>query len=69
MAVKPIIYLPDPKLRLATALELGYRWLATHQPPAAAPTLVHGDFRNGNLIVDPGGVRAVLDWEAVHVGA
>jgi aminoglycoside phosphotransferase (APT) family kinase protein len=50
------------------ALELGYRWLATHQPPAAAQGLVHGDFRNGNLIVDERGVRAVLDWEAVHVG-
>ena len=24
--------------------------------------------RNGNLIVGPEGVRAVLDWEVVHVG-
>jgi aminoglycoside phosphotransferase (APT) family kinase protein len=31
-------------------------------------TLVHGDFRNGNLIVGPDGVRAVLDWELAHFG-
>jgi aminoglycoside phosphotransferase (APT) family kinase protein len=30
--------------------------------------VVHGDFRNGNLVVGPDGVRAVLDWELVHVG-
>jgi aminoglycoside phosphotransferase (APT) family kinase protein len=29
---------------------------------------VHGDFRNGNFIVGPEGVRAVLDWELVHIG-
>ena len=31
-------------------------------------TLVHGDFRLGNLIVDETGLRAVLDWELVHRG-
>jgi aminoglycoside phosphotransferase (APT) family kinase protein len=30
--------------------------------------VVHGDFRNGNLIVGPEGLRAVLDWELVHAG-
>jgi len=50
------------------AFELGLRWLADHRPPATRRTLVHGDFRNGNLIVGPEGVRAVLDWERVHVG-
>ena len=29
---------------------------------------MHGDFRLGNLIVGPTGIRAVLDWEMVHVG-
>jgi aminoglycoside phosphotransferase (APT) family kinase protein len=37
-------------------------------PPPAKARLVHGDFRNGNLIVGPEGVRAVLDWELAHVG-
>jgi aminoglycoside phosphotransferase (APT) family kinase protein len=30
--------------------------------------VVHGDFRNGNLMVGPDGIRAVLDWELVHAG-
>jgi aminoglycoside phosphotransferase (APT) family kinase protein len=48
--------------------ELALRWLADHcPPPPAAPRLVHGDFRNGNLMVGPEGVRAVLDWEIAHV--
>jgi aminoglycoside phosphotransferase (APT) family kinase protein len=29
---------------------------------------VHGDFRNGNLIVGGDGIRSVLDWELVHAG-
>ncbi len=50
------------------ALELGLRWLGERVPPPTAPKLVHGDFRNGNLIVGPDGVRAVLDWELAHLG-
>jgi aminoglycoside phosphotransferase (APT) family kinase protein len=49
--------------------ELAFRWLARHcPPPPRVLHLVHGDFRNGNLIVGPDGVRAVLDWELAHVG-
>jgi aminoglycoside phosphotransferase (APT) family kinase protein len=48
--------------------DLAFRWLADHcPPPPAHPRLVHGDFRNGNLMVGPDGVRAVLDWEIAHV--
>jgi len=48
--------------------ELALRWLADHcPPPPAHPRLVHGDFRNGNLMIGPEGVRAVLDWEIAHV--
>jgi aminoglycoside phosphotransferase (APT) family kinase protein len=50
------------------AFELGLRWLRAHLPPAGRTTLVHGDFRNGNLVVGPEGVRAVLDWELAHLG-
>lgn len=50
------------------ALELAARWLAGNRPPPSPRTLVHGDFRNGNLIIGPEGVRAVLDWELAHVG-
>jgi aminoglycoside phosphotransferase (APT) family kinase protein len=51
------------------AFELGLRWLAEHAPPDPPhPTLVHGDFRNGNFVVGPDGIRAVLDWELAHLG-
>ena len=49
--------------------EVALRWLDAHcPPPPAHPRLVHGDFRNGNLMIGPEGVRAVLDWELAHVG-
>jgi aminoglycoside phosphotransferase (APT) family kinase protein len=49
--------------------ELALRWLRDHDPgPSDEVTLVHGDFRNGNLIIGSDGVRAVLDWELAHTG-
>ncbi|WP_307590032.1 phosphotransferase family protein [Variovorax boronicumulans] len=49
--------------------ELALRWLAEHEPAYSDPAvLVHGDFRNGNLMVGAEGVRAVLDWELAHLG-
>jgi aminoglycoside phosphotransferase (APT) family kinase protein len=51
------------------ATALGLRWLASHHPePATRPALVHGDLRNGNLIVGDDGLSAVIDWELAHVG-
>lgn len=49
-------------------LEVALRWLQLHRPAPGPPVLVHGDFRNGNAIVGPEGLRAVIDWEAAHVG-
>lgn len=49
--------------------EYGLHWLEERIELAGARhTLVHGDFRNGNLIVGPDGLRAVLDWELGHLG-
>lgn len=50
------------------ALEVALRWLAENRPPARAETLLHGDFRNGNLMLGTDGLLAVLDWELVHRG-
>ncbi|WP_309643459.1 phosphotransferase family protein [Phenylobacterium sp.] len=50
-------------------LELAFQHLKKHAPPPVEPVLLHGDFRNGNIIVDPEqGVAAVLDWELSHYG-
>jgi aminoglycoside phosphotransferase (APT) family kinase protein len=49
--------------------ELALRWLGAHDPgPPEEVTLVHGDFRHGNLIIGEDGLRAVLDWELAHLG-
>jgi aminoglycoside phosphotransferase (APT) family kinase protein len=50
------------------ALEFGLRWLAQHAPACEQLTLIHGDFRIGNLLVGPEGLNAVIDWEFAHVG-
>ena len=44
------------------------QWLLSHLPQDSRTTLVHGDFRNGNLMVTPDGIKAVLDWELCHIG-
>lgn len=49
--------------------QMAFRWLAERLPAdPLVPALVHGDFRNGNLMIDAQGLRGVLDWELAHVG-
>ncbi len=48
--------------------ELAFRFLDDNAPDIAAPCLVHGDFRNGNIMVNEAGLVAVLDWELSHFG-
>lgn len=50
------------------AFELAFRWLEHHRPTSARRTVVHGDFRLGNVMIGPEGLRAVLDWELAHIG-
>lgn len=50
------------------AFELALGWLDVNRPRRERATMVHGDFRIGNMIVDQSGLRAVLDWELAHVG-
>ncbi|CAN5837816.1 phosphotransferase family protein [soil metagenome] len=50
-------------------LELAFQHLKKHTPAPVADVLLHGDFRNGNLMISPEtGVAAVLDWELSHLG-
>jgi aminoglycoside phosphotransferase (APT) family kinase protein len=56
---------PSPR----PVLEFALRWCRRAAPaPSPRPRLVHGDFRNGNLIVGEDGLRAVVDWEYAHLG-
>ena len=48
--------------------DFALRWLKDNLPPEKTRVLLHGDFRTGNLMVGPEGIRAVLDWELAHVG-
>jgi aminoglycoside phosphotransferase (APT) family kinase protein len=48
--------------------EWAFRWLERNRPASRPTTLVHGDFRMGNLIIDGARLAAVLDWELTHVG-
>ncbi|HVM16292.1 MAG TPA: phosphotransferase family protein [Gaiellaceae bacterium] len=50
------------------AIEYGLAWVRERLPPARERTFCHGDWRIGNLVVGPEGLRAVLDWEFAHVG-
>ncbi|MGR6920544.1 phosphotransferase family protein [[Actinomadura] parvosata] len=77
-ALPPQEQVDDPLLRWRDVLdqlgephpvfELALRRLAATRPAGGRRTVVHGDFRNGNLIVGPEGIRAVLDWELAHAG-
>ena len=48
--------------------EVAFRRLREQAPPEEPLRLVHGDFRNGNLVIDDSGIVAVLDWELCHLG-
>lgn len=52
------------------AMECLMAWLPEHIPPGDETTIVHGDYRPGNLIVHPTEPRvaAVLDWELSTLG-
>jgi aminoglycoside phosphotransferase (APT) family kinase protein len=45
-------------------------WLEEHLPPDRVPSLMHGDFHLGNVLISPrdGRLCAVIDWELAAVG-
>jgi len=50
------------------ALEYILSWLDANAPEPRFVSLVHGDFRTGNYMVENGRLTAVLDWEFCHWG-
>jgi aminoglycoside phosphotransferase (APT) family kinase protein len=53
---------------VSPTFEKSYEWLIANRPVRTATTIVHGDLRLGNVIVDADGLAAAIDWELVHVG-
>jgi len=53
---------PEPELELVIA------WLRECAPENDAVTLVHGDFKPGNVLMQGDEVTLVLDWETAHLG-
>lgn len=49
-------------------IALGLAWLRANLPPKAAPVVVHGDLRIGNVMSHEGRLSGVLDWELTHLG-
>ena len=49
-------------------IALGLKWMEDNCPDPARPVLVHGDYRMGNLLAEPGKLTGVLDWELAHFG-
>lgn len=49
-------------------IALGLKWLEDHCPDPVDPVLIHGDYRMGNLLAEPGKLTGVLDWELAHFG-
>jgi aminoglycoside phosphotransferase (APT) family kinase protein len=46
-------------------------WLTESVPPESGASVIHNDYRLGNLILEPGGpgrINAVLDWELATIG-
>ncbi len=59
----------DLLLQPSPVFELTYAWLEANAPtPSEQLRVVHRDCRNGNIIVGPDGLRAILDWEVAHLG-
>ena len=58
------------RVQLGPEPELAYviSWLREHAPTNEVTTLVHGDFKPGNLLLLDDEVSAVLDWETAHLG-
>jgi len=59
------------KTRELPAIEELIRRLRASIPESPSPTIVHGDYRLGNMILDerdPGHVVAILDWEMATLG-
>jgi len=63
------LYEANPTRRLPD-IEAVTEWLQGNLPASPAPTVVHGDYRLGNVMFAPSPLRltAILDWEMATIG-
>jgi aminoglycoside phosphotransferase (APT) family kinase protein len=50
------------------AMDVALRLLYERMPAQVGASIVHGDYRLGNMIVADGAIRALLDWELCTLG-
>jgi len=55
-------FAPEP------ALEEALRWFRANKPTIPETTVIHGDFRIGNMIINDGQLTGLLDWELSRCG-
>ncbi len=59
------------KTREIATLDRVTRWLHDHRPASGAATIVHGDYRLGNVMyarATPARLTAIFDWELATIG-
>lgn len=56
------------KLKQEPALQEALRWFRANKPEVDETTLVHGDYRIGNVLVTDDELTGVLDWELAQIG-
>jgi aminoglycoside phosphotransferase (APT) family kinase protein len=59
------------KTRELPVLDRVAGWLAEHKPESGPATIVHGDYRLGNVMYAPGTpprLNAIFDWELATIG-
>ncbi len=63
------LYEANPSRQLPD-VEAVSQWLHANLPVSPAPTVVHGDYRLGNVMFAPSPLRlaAILDWELATIG-
>jgi len=54
-------------LRDEPIIDEAIRWFRANPPEVEELTLVHGDFRIGNMLIEDDDITAVLDWEMARV--
>ena len=58
----------ETKLKQEPAVQEALRWFRANKPEVTETTLVHGDFRIGNVLVTDDELTGVLDWELAQIG-